>query len=148
MDPSTARTLGLKELLCEGQPCVLATVDPTGAAYTTLLSWVTAYDDHTVCLALDARGTALRNLRHTSWVALEILSPKRVLAIRGRARVHQGQIAACPFPSVFVEMDVIEGRDHTGRGTVWYGPSYRYAEGKEHRYVVEQAVLNELRRSV
>jgi hypothetical protein len=136
--------LDLKDLLHQGQPCVLATIDPTGVPYTTFVSWVTAHNKNTICLALDARGTALRNLQHTPGVALEILAPDRIVGIRGIARIHRGRIAACPFPSVIVTINVIENRDHTGRGIVWQGPSYRYAKGKEHRYAVERAVLDEL----
>jgi hypothetical protein len=137
--------LDLKRLLHKGQPCVLATVDVTGAAYTTFVSWVTAPDERTVLLALDARGTALRNLQNSQWVALEILAADRIVGIRGTARVRRRRIAACPFPSVLVEIDVVESRDHTGRGIAWHGPTYRYVEGKEHRYAVERAVLDELR---
>lgn len=143
-EPVTA-PFGLKRLLRAGQPCVLATVDAAGAAYTTVVSWVTAHDEETVCLALDPRGTAFRNLRHSRKVALEILAQDRVVGIRGNARVHHRQIAACPFPSVLVEIEVVETRDHTGRGIEWQGPTYRYVEGKEHRDAVERAVLEELR---
>ncbi|MGH8933096.1 MAG: pyridoxamine 5'-phosphate oxidase family protein [Egibacteraceae bacterium] len=145
---TATQTLDLARLLDECHPCVLATVDTTGAAYTTLVSWVTAHDDRTVCLALDARGSALRNLQHTPWVALEVLAPDRVVGIRGTARVRHRQMSASPFPSVLVEIDVVASRDHTGHGIVWQGPAYHYVEGKEHRYSVERAVLDELRASV
>lgn len=136
---------GLARLLRNGQPCVLATVDPEGAPYTTFMSWVSARDDRTVCLALDTRGRAMRNLQHNPSVALEVLAPDRVLGLRGVARIGAEQVASCPFPAVRVEIDVSEGRDHTGHGIIWQGPAYSFAEGKEHRYAVEQAVLAELR---
>jgi hypothetical protein len=136
---------GLKRLLFDGQPCVLATVDPDGAPYTTFMSWVSARDDHTVCLALDTRGTALRNIQANPNVALEILGPERIIGIRGRASVGGEPLQSCPFPAVLVEIEVMEGRDHTGKEITWHGPAYSYATGKEHRYAIEQAVLEELR---
>jgi hypothetical protein len=139
------RAVGLKRLLRNGQPCVLATVDAMGAAYTTFVGWVTAHDDHSVCLALDTRGIALRNLQRTPLAALEILAPDQILGIRGTAGIDHRPIAACPFPSVAVKIDVIEVRDHTGPGIIWQGPKYHYVADKQHRYTVEQAVLNELR---
>lgn len=138
---------GLKRLLHSGLPCVLATVNPDGEPTTTFMSWVAAPDDRTVCLAIDARGTALRNMRNNPAVALEILAPDRVLGIRGTAHIHHEQVKSCPFPAVLVIVEVIEGRDHTGQGIVWQGPSYSFVEGKEHRYAVERAVVDELRAS-
>src|SRR5207248_10580846 len=95
--------------------------------------------------AIDTRGVALRNMQQNPAVALEILAPDRVLGIRGMARVRGDPMQSCPFPAVLVEIDVMEGRDHTGRSIVWQGPAYSYVEGKEHRYAVERAVLAELR---
>ena len=60
MRPEGGGVPGLARLLHNGQPCVLATVDPDGAPYTTLMSWVSARDDRTVCMAIDTRGVALR----------------------------------------------------------------------------------------
>jgi hypothetical protein len=145
MKPQGGGVPGLAHLLHNGQPCVLATVDQNGAPYTTFMSWVSARDDRTVCLAIDTRGVALRNMQQNPAVALEILAPDRVLGIRGTARVGAEQMQSCPFPAVLVEIDVAEGRDHTGRGIVWQGPAYSYREDKEHRYAVERAVLAELR---
>ena len=145
MRPEGGGVPGLARLLHNGQPCVLATVDPDGAPYTTFMSWVSARDDRTVCMAIDTRGVALRNMQQNPAVALEILAPDRVLGIRGMARVGAQEVRSCPFPAVVVELDVLEGRDHTGRGIEWQGPAYSYAVGKEHRYAVEQAVLAELR---
>jgi len=145
MRPEGGGVPGLARLLQNGQPCVLATVDPGGAPYTTFMSWVSARDDRTVCMAIDTRGIALRNMQQNPAVALEILAPDRVLAIRGMAHVGAQEVRSCPFPAVVVELDVLEGRDHTGRGIEWQGPAYSYVEGKEHRYAVEQAVLAELR---
>jgi hypothetical protein len=147
MKPEGGGVPGLARLLHNGQPCVLATVDQNGAPYTTFMSWVAARDDRTVCMAIDTRGVALRNMQQNPAVALEILAPDRVLGIRGLARVRSDPVHSCPFPAVLVEIDVLEGRDHTGRGIVWQGPAYRYVEGKEHRYAVERAVLAELRAS-
>ena len=146
-EPVGNGTPGLQRLLTNGQPCVLATVDSGGAPYTTFMSWVSARDDATVCMAIDTRGVALRNMRHNPVVALEILAPDRVIGIRGRARISDGELQTCPFPAVLVEIDVIEARDHTGREILWQGPVYSYVEGKEHRYAVERAVLAELRAS-
>lgn len=137
----------LKRLLHSGQPCVLATVGPDGVPVTTFMSWVSARDDQTVCLALDARGLAWRNLQENPAVSLEILAPDCILGIRGFARAAGKPVEACPFPAVMVEIEVVEGRDHTGCGIVWQGPAYSYVEGKEHRYAVERAVLEELRES-
>lgn len=145
MEPVSGGVPGLMRILRDGQPCVLATVDSQGAPYTTFMSWVSARDDRTVCMAIDTRGLAFRNMQHNPAVALEILAPDRVLGIRGTARIHQEKLESCPFPAVLVEIDVQEGRDHTGREIVWQGPAYSYVEGKEHRYAVEQAVLAELR---
>jgi Pyridoxamine 5'-phosphate oxidase len=145
MKPEGGGVPGLARLLHNGQLCVLATVDPDGAPYTTFMSWVSARDDHTVCMAIDTRGVALRNMQQNPAVALEILAPDRVLGIRGTARVCGEQVQSCPFPAVLVEIDVLEGRDHTGRGIVWQSPAYSYVEGKEHRYAVEWAVLAEIR---
>ena len=136
---------GLKRLLFDGQPCVLATVDPDGAPYTTFMSWVSARDDRTVCLALDTRGTALRNIQHNPNVALEILGPDRIIGIRGTASIGSQQLQSCPFPAVLVEVEGMEGRDHTGKEITWHGPAYSYTAGKEHRYAIEHAVLEELR---
>lgn len=145
MEAAVGGIPGLTRLLQHGQPCVLATVDADGAAYTTFMSWVSARDDRTVCMAVDLRGMALRNLKQNPAVSLEILAPDCVLGIRGHARVCGEYLESCPFPAVLVEVDVVEGRDHTGRGVVWQGPAYSYVDGKEHRYAVEQAVLAELR---
>lgn len=147
VEPMSEGIPGLKRLLHSGVPCVLATVSSEGTPVTTFMSWVSARDDHTVCLAIDARGTALRNMQGNPAVALEILAPDRILGIRGTARVRQEQVKSCPFPAVLVEIDVLEGRDHTGQGIVWQGPSYSFVEGKEHRYAVERAVVDELRAS-
>ncbi|HZS89364.1 MAG TPA: pyridoxamine 5'-phosphate oxidase family protein [Chloroflexota bacterium] len=136
---------GLRRLLFDGQPCVLATVDSAGAPYTTFMSWVSARDDHTVCLALDTRGTALRNIQNNPSVALEILGPDRIIGIRGKASISDEPLRSCPFPAVLVEIDVLEGRDHTGKEITWHGPAYSYVTGKEHRYAIEHAVLEELR---
>ena len=146
-EPMTNGVPGLKRLLHSGQPCVLATVGPDGAPVTTFMSWVAARDDRTICLAIDTRGTALPNMQRNPAVALEILAPDRVLGIRGTARVYHEQVKSCPFPAVVVVIDVTEGRDHTGQGIVWQGPSYSFVEGKEHRYAVERAVVDELRAS-
>lgn len=135
----------LRRLLQNGQPCVLATVGPDGMPVTTFMSWVAARDDKTVCLAIDARGLAWRNIQQNPSVALEILAPDRIVGIRGTARTLGKQVEACPFPAVIVQIDVVEDRDHTGRGITWQGPAYSYVEGKEHRYAVERAVLAELR---
>jgi hypothetical protein len=145
MRPEGGGVPGLARLLHNGQPCVLATVDPDGAPYTTFMSWVSARDDRTVCMAIDTRGVALRNMQQNPTVVLEILALDRVLGIRGTARVRSDQVQSCPFPAVLVEIAVMEGRDHTGHGIVWQGPTYSYIEGKEHRYAVERAVLAELR---
>jgi hypothetical protein len=135
----------LQQVLRNGQPCVLAAVSPVDGPYTAVISWVTARDDHTICLALDSRGIALRNVEQNPAVALEILASDCVLGVRGMARAGRARIATCPFAAVVVEIDVVEIRDHSVRGVVWHGPTYSYLEGKEHRYAVEQAVLDELR---
>lgn len=127
-----------------GQSVVMATVDPTGQPFTTIMTWVVARDSRTLAFAVDQRGRATQNIRANGKVAFEILGDGINYGCRGRARVVRETMAATPFPSSMVEVAIEEVRDHTSPGVIYKGPSYTFAGDKQHRIAVEQAIFAEL----
>ena len=130
--------------LCGGQAVVLATVDPQGNPFTTLMTWVVARDHRTLVFAVDQRGRALHNIRANGRVALEILGDDVTYGCRGRAHLVKDAMTTPPFPSAMVEVTIEEVRNHASPGVIFKGPSYTFAGNKQHRTDIEQAIYAEL----
>jgi hypothetical protein len=135
----------LVAFLSGGQCVVLATVDPAGNPFTTIITWVLARDNRTIVFAIDRRGRAIQNIRANGKVALELLGDGLNYGCRGAARIRKEEMTTPPFPSVLVEMTVEEVRDHASPGVLFKGPGYLFTKGKEHRQAVERTIFAELR---
>jgi hypothetical protein len=135
----------LVQFLLGGQACVVATVDEQGAPQTTLMTWVVARNPQTLAIAVDTRSRAMRNLRANSRVGVEVLGDNLCYGLRGTAVVEKEAMQAAPFPCALVAIRIEDVRDHGAAGVHFVGPRYSFAEGKEHRKTVEDAVFAELK---
>jgi Pyridoxamine 5'-phosphate oxidase len=135
----------LTQFLLGGQTLVLATVDEAGLPWTTLMTWAVARDSQTLTVAVDARSGALRNLRTTGKVAVEVLGDDLCFGLRGTAVIEKETMAASPFPCALVAIKLESVRDHSAAGVKFVGPTYSFHPGKEHRKGVEEAVYQELK---
>ena len=135
----------LVQFLLGGQTCVVATVDEQGAPMTTLMTWVVARNEHSLTMAIDTRGRALRNVRANGRVAVEVLGNDLCFGLRGVATVEKELMDSTPFPSALVTLRIEEVRDHSAPGIRFVGPTYSFHPGKEHRAGVEEAVFRELK---
>ena len=135
----------LVQFLLGGQACVVATVDETGAPQTTLMTWVVARNPQTLAIAVDTRSRAMRNLRSNGRVGIEVLGDNLCFGLRGTAVVEKEAMAAAPFPCALIAVKIEDVRDHGAAGVHFVGPRYSFAEGKEHRKTVEDAVFAELK---
>ncbi len=124
---------------------ILATVSAEGMPSTAFCSWIVSAGPDRLALALDSRSTAHRNIgAGTAKVALEILADDLILAVRGEARILKEQLRTVPFPCALVSVQIAEVRDHGVDGVVFTAPTYLFADGKEHRGEVENAIFEEL----
>src|SRR2546428_7160896 len=135
----------LVQFLLGGQACVVATVDEKHRPMTTLMTWVVARNPQTLTMAVDTRGKALRNIRHSPHVAVEVLGDDLCYGLRGTAVIEKELMRSAPFSCALVVVRIEECRDHAAAGVKFVGPTYRYHRGKEHRHGVEQAVFAELK---
>jgi hypothetical protein len=136
----------LVQFLLGGQALVVATVDAQGGGpMTTLMTWAVARNSQTLALAVDTRGRAMRNLRVSSKVAVEVLGDDLCYGLRGTAVVEKELMESTPFPCALVAVRIEEVRDHAAAGVVLKGPSYSFHADKEHRKGVEDAIFAELK---
>lgn len=133
------------KFLSGGQICVVSTVDADGRPSTSLMTWVVARDERTLALAVGNPGRAYTNIVERKFVAVEVLGDGVTIGLRGRAEVLREKMAKSPFPSALVVVTVDEVKDHAARGVEFRGPSYTFADDKQHRYEVEREVFRELR---
>jgi flavin reductase (DIM6/NTAB) family NADH-FMN oxidoreductase RutF len=135
----------LTQFLLGGQTLVIATVDEGGLPWTTLMTWAVARNSQTLTVAVDTRSRALRNLRATGKVAIEVLGDDLCYGLRGTAVVEKETMQSSPFPCALVSIKLEDVRDHSAAGVRFVGPSYSFHPGKEHRKGVEEAVFQELK---
>jgi len=135
----------LVQFLLGGQACVIATVDEQGRPATTLMTWVVARDPHTIAVAIDTRGRALKNLRSNPHAALEILGDDLCYGVRAIAVVEKELMESPLFFCALVALRVEECRDHSAAGVKFVGPKYHFHAGKEHRLTAEERVFTELK---
>lgn len=135
----------LVRFLLGGQTCVVATVDEAGHPMTTLMTWVVARNPQELTIAVDVRGRALKNLRQNPRVAVEVLGDDLCFGLRGTAVIEQELMASAPFPCSLVCLHLEEVRNHSAAGVKFFGPSYHFESGKEHRTATERAVFAELK---
>lgn len=135
----------LVQYLLGGQACVIGTVDAEGKPLTTLMTWVVARDPQTITVAIDTRGRALKNIRASPAVAVEVLGDDLCYGLRGVAVVEKELMDSPPFPCALVAIRVGECRDHSAAGVKFVGPKYHFHAGKEHRATLEEKVFTELK---
>jgi len=135
----------LVQFLVGGETCVVATVDEQGWPGTSLITWAVARNPQTLAMAMDLRGRALRNLRASGRIAVEVLGDDLCYGVRGRAAVEKDTMKSTPFACALVVVRIEEVRDHGAGGVKFVGPSYSFDEGKEHRKDVEEAIFAELK---
>lgn len=135
----------LVQYLLGGQACVVATVDEAGIPQTTLMTWVVARNPLTLTVAVDLRGRSMRNLRHNGKIAVEVLGDNLCYGLRGTAVVEKETMESTPFPCALVAVKIEDVRDHGAAGVHFVGPRYHFAQGKEHRRGMEEAVFAELK---
>lgn len=128
-----------------GQANVVATLDSDGHPSTTLMTWVVARDARRLAMCVDRRSRSFRNLSERPYVAIEILADDVVCGVKGSARLVKETMDSPPFPCALFIIDVEEARDHGHTGTTFRGPSYAFADDKQHRAGFEQRVYEELR---
>lgn len=139
----------LRAALTGGTSIVLATVSEDGVPSTALNSWLVAKDEKTIALAMDRRSSAFINISAgRTGVAFELLADDLILAARGRATIIKERLATVPFPCALVHIQVESLRDHTVPGVHFRGPSYTFADDKEHRADIERAIFEELAKDV
>jgi len=129
-----------------GQVNIVCTIDDAGRPMTTVMSWVVALSSRRLALCVDTRSQAFQNLVARPQIGLEIMGDDLVWGVKGTARVAKERMEATPFPCAVVEVTVEEARDHGAPGTRFVAPAYHYADGKEHRYGLEDLIYAELRR--
>ena len=135
----------LVQFLLGGQTCVVATVDEEHKPMTTLMTWVVARNPSTLTIAVDVRGRALRNLRQSPSVAVEVLGDDLCFGLRGTAVIETETMLSVPFPCALVSVHIEECRNHGAQGVKFFGPRYHFEPGKEHRSAAEQTVFAELK---
>lgn len=135
----------LVQFLLGGQTCVVATVDEDGRPMTTLMTWVVARNPQELTCAVDVRGRALKNLRRDPRVAIEVLGDDLCFGLRGIAVIEKETMASAPFPCALVCVHLSEVRNHGAAGVKFFGPTYHFESGKEHRTAAEQGVFAELK---
>ena len=135
----------LVQFLLGGQASVVATIDEQGAPQTTLMTWVVARNPQTLAMAVDTRSRAMRNLRQNSRLGIEVLGDNLCYGLRGTAVVEKESMESAPFPCALVAVKIEDVRDHGAAGVHFVGPRYSFAEGKEHRKGVEDAIFAELK---
>jgi hypothetical protein len=135
----------LVQFLLGGKTLVVATVDAEGLPWTTLMTWAVARDPQTISIAVDTRSRALRNIKATGKMAVEVLGDDLCYGLRGTAVVEKETMSSAPFPCALVSLKVEDVRDHGAAGVKFVGPSYSFHPGKEHRQGVEEAVFVELK---
>jgi hypothetical protein len=135
----------LVQFLLGGKTLVVATIDDAGFPWTTLMTWAVARDTQTLTVAVDTRSRALRNIRATGKVAVEVLGDDLCYGLRGTAVVEKETMLSAPFPCALVAIKIEDVRDHGAAGVKFIGPSYSFHPGKEHRKGVEEAVFEELK---
>jgi flavin reductase (DIM6/NTAB) family NADH-FMN oxidoreductase RutF len=135
----------LVQFLLGGKTLVVATIDESGLPWTTLMTWAVARNPQTLCIAVDTRSRALRNVRANGRVAVEVLGDDLCYGLRGTATVEKELMQAAPFPCALVALRIEDVRDHGAAGVKFVGPTYSFHPGKEHRAGVEQAVFEELK---
>lgn len=132
------------DFLKGGKCAVMATEDKDGRPFTALMSWLVAKDEKTIALAVIKGSQALANIMERRAISLEILGDNIIYCVRGDGRVVDEEMKSAPMPSAKVEMTVSEVRDHSAPGVLFKGPSYAFAEGKEHRTEIERSIFKEL----
>jgi len=135
----------LVQFLLGGQACVVATVDDEGAPQTTLMTWVVARNPQTLAMAVDTRSRAIRNLRRNGRLGIEVLGDNLCYGLRGTAVIEKESMQSAPFPCALVAVKIEDVRDHGAAGVHFVGPRYSFADGKEHRKTVEDAIFAELK---
>lgn len=135
----------LQAALKRGTGAILATVSAEGVPSTAFCSWIVSAGADRLALALDSRSTAHKNISTgKTKVALEILADDLILAVRGEAQIVKEQLTTVPFPCALVSVSIGQVRDHGVDGVVFTAPKYLFADGKEHRGEVENAIFEEL----
>lgn len=135
----------LVQFLLGGQACVVATIDEERRPMTTLMTWVVARNPKELTIAVDVRGRALKNLRLNARVAIEVLGDDLCFGLRGTAVIEQETMASPPFPCALVCVHLEEVKNHGATGVKFFGPTYHFESGKEHRTAAEQSVFAELK---
>jgi hypothetical protein len=124
---------------------VLATASADGHPSTTVVSWVYAWDERRLVVALDRRGVALSDVVENPHAAIELLLPGFVASLRGSVRVLCERLVRAGFPCAAVLFEVNEIRDHAVAGVVVEAPDYWFAPEKGHHASAEAEILRELR---
>ena len=135
----------LVQFLLGGQTCVVATIGEDGRPMTTLMTWVVARNPQELTIAVDVRGTAMKNLRLNPRIAVEVLGDDLCFGLGGTAVIEKEVMTSAPFACALVCLHLEEVRDHSAAGVKFFGPSYHFESGKEHRSAAEQSVFTELK---
>ena len=129
-----------------GAPALLLTAGADGypsSAYT----WAVGMGAKRVRFAVDAGGTALKNLQGSGLAGLHIIGPSGLAyLVKGKARKVRDRIAAvAPSEMLLWELDVIGARDQSFPGVTAKPFTYEWpADQRAAMQKMEQAVFAEM----
>ncbi|MHB8764622.1 MAG: PNPOx family protein, partial [Deferrisomatales bacterium] len=111
-------------------------------------SWAVALDPKRLRFAVDAGGTALKNLRGSGLAGLHIIGPDNLAyLVKGRARQVKDRLAAvAPSEMLVWELAVIGARDQSFPGVTAKPFTYEWPAAQRAAMTkMEQAVFAEMR---
>jgi hypothetical protein len=136
----------LLQILREGRPALLLTVDLDGFPHTAF-TWAVALDAAHLRFAADYGSVTLTNLEREARVALQIIGlDNLVFLVKGVTHLVKPQIEAAPFSVAMMDLAVSEVKDQSWPGVSVQPFGYEWpAEQRESMLAMEQAVYVEMR---
>ncbi|KAB7707928.1 hypothetical protein F9802_04220 [Bacillus aerolatus] len=102
----------LFEALQEDRLVTVATVDgKSGGPAIHTISWIRAFDENTLRMAVDSRSRIVENLKHNSAVAIHLLANESAYTVFGTGTILTEKAAGVPVKTAIVEIHVSEIRD-------------------------------------
>ncbi|MFK2824867.1 pyridoxamine 5'-phosphate oxidase family protein [Bacillus sp. B190/17] len=124
----------LFDALQEDRLVTIATIDKeSGGPAIHAISWIRAFDEKTLRIAVDGRSRMVNNLKHNPAAAIHLLANESAYAISGTGTILTEKAAGVPVQTAIIEIHVSEIRD-----VMFYG-SKIIIEPKHEKTYDEQA---------
>ena len=134
-------------LLKQEQYVTVSTIEPKNSTPDVhAVSWVYAASPRILRFAVDARASAVENLRETPGMAMTVIGGGTTYSIAGKGKILTTEVSGISFPLAIIEVDVAEVKDVMFYGSrMLRGPVFEKTYDPEAAEELDNKVLEAMK---